>query len=99
MKTMVVDEAKLNEFIGRAVGEWGAIESALLTFIGDKLGLFKAMAGAGALTPEELAKKTGTHPRIIREWLAASRSWRFCYIQSSCRFIYAPRRAGFCANK
>src|ERR671916_162775 len=68
---MVVDEAKLNEFIGRTVGEWGAIESALLTFIGDRLGLFKAMAGAGAVTPEELAKKTGTHPRMIREWLAA----------------------------
>ena len=68
---MVLDEAKLHEFIGRTVGEWGAIESALLTFIGDKLGLFKAMAGAGALTPEELAKKTGTHPRMIREWLAA----------------------------
>ena len=74
---MVVDEAKLNEFIGRAVGEWGAIESALLTFIGDKLGLFKAMAGAGALTPEELAKKTGTHPRIIREWLAAQAAGGF----------------------
>ncbi|MGB7884752.1 MAG: methyltransferase domain-containing protein, partial [Nitrososphaeraceae archaeon] len=34
------------------------------------LGLFKAMAGASELTPEELAKKTGTHPRIIKEWLA-----------------------------
>jgi SAM-dependent methyltransferase len=77
MKTMVVDEAKLNEFIGRTVGEWGAIESALLTFIGDKLGLFKAMAGAGELTPEELAKKTGTHPRIIREWLAAQAAGGF----------------------
>jgi SAM-dependent methyltransferase len=43
----------------------------LLTFAGDRLGLFKAMAGAGALTPEELASKTGTHPRMIREWLAA----------------------------
>ena len=74
---MVVDEAKLNEFIGRAVGEWGAIESALLTFIGDKLGLFKAMAGAGALTPEELAKKTGTHPRILREWLASQAAGGF----------------------
>jgi SAM-dependent methyltransferase len=74
---MVVDEAKLNEFIGRTVGEWGAIESALLTFIGDKLGLFKAMAGAGELTPEELAKKTGTHPRIIREWLAAQAAGGF----------------------
>jgi hypothetical protein len=70
---MVVNETKLHEFIGKAVNDWGAAESSLLTFVGDRLGLFKAMAGAagGALTPEELAKKTGTHPRIIREWLAA----------------------------
>jgi SAM-dependent methyltransferase len=68
---MVVDEAKLHDFIGKAVGEWGAALGALLTFAGDRLGLFKAMAGAGALTPEELASKTGTHPRMIREWLAA----------------------------
>jgi hypothetical protein len=63
---MVVDEAKLQEFIGKAVTEMGAAESTLLTFVGDRLGLFKAMAGAGgALAPEELAKKTGTRPRII----------------------------------
>jgi SAM-dependent methyltransferase len=68
---MVVDEAKLHDFIRKAVGEWGAALGALLTFAGDRLGLFKAMAGAGALTPEELASKTGTHPRMIREWLAA----------------------------
>jgi SAM-dependent methyltransferase len=68
---MVVDEAKLHDFIGKAVGEWGAALGALLTFAGDRLGLFKAMAGAGALTPEELASKTDTHPRMIREWLAA----------------------------
>ncbi len=64
---MVLDEAKLNEFIGRVVNEWGATHGALLALIGDKLGLFKAMAGAGSLTPEQLAKKTGTHPRMIRE--------------------------------
>jgi SAM-dependent methyltransferase len=68
---MVVDEAKLHEFIGKAVGEWGAAYGVLLTFVGDRLGLFKAMAGAGELTAEELAKKTGTHPRIIKEWLSA----------------------------
>jgi SAM-dependent methyltransferase len=68
---MVVDEPKLHDFIRKAVGEWGAALGALLTFAGDRLGLFKAMAGAGALTPEELASKTGTHPRMIREWLAA----------------------------
>jgi len=74
---MVVDEAKLNEFIEKAVNEWGASMGALLTFVGDRLGLFKAMVGAGALTPEELAKKTATHPRIIREWLAAQAAGGF----------------------
>lgn len=68
---MVLDEAKLHEFVGKAVGEWGAAMGALLIFVGDKLGLFKAMSGAGALMPEELARKTGTNPRIIKEWLAA----------------------------
>ena len=91
---MVVDEAKLNEFIGRVVGEWGAIESALLTFIGDNLGLFKAMAGAGALTPEELAKKTGTHPRIIKEWLAAQAAGGFVtYNPASGTYILPEEQA------
>ena len=74
---MVVDEKKLNEFIEKVGNEWGASIGALLTFVGDRLGLFKAMAGAGALTPEELAKKTGTHPRIIKEWLAAQAAGGF----------------------
>ncbi|MFL6481969.1 MAG: class I SAM-dependent methyltransferase [Nitrososphaera sp.] len=74
---MVVDEAKLNEFIEKAVNEWGASMGALLTFVGDRLGLFRAMAGAGALTSEELARKTGTHPRMIREWLAAQAAGGF----------------------
>jgi SAM-dependent methyltransferase len=68
---MVADEAKLREFIEKSMNEWGAALGTLLIFTGDKLGLFKAMSGAGALTPEELAQKTGTHPRIIKEWLAA----------------------------
>jgi SAM-dependent methyltransferase len=49
----------------------------LLILIGDKLGLFKAMAGAGELTPEELARKIGTHPRIIKEWLTAQAAGGF----------------------
>ncbi|ALI36880.1 tRNA (guanine-N(7)-)-methyltransferase [Candidatus Nitrosocosmicus oleophilus] len=68
---MVVDETKLHEFIGKVVNEWGAAEGALITFIGDRLGLFKAMIGTDGVTSDELAKKTGTHPRIIKEWLAA----------------------------
>ena len=65
-----LDESKLQEFIGKVVNEWGAATSALTIFIGDRLGLFKAMAGAGELTAEELAKKTRTNPRIIKEWLS-----------------------------
>jgi transcription initiation factor IIE alpha subunit len=74
---MVVDETKLQEFIGKVVNEWGAAEGALITYVGDRLGLFKAMAGAGELTSEELAKKTGTHPRIIKEWLASQAAGGF----------------------
>ena len=74
---MVINETKLQEFIGKVVNEWGAAGGALITFVGDRLGLFKAMAGAGELRPEELAKKTGTHPRIIKEWLAGQAAGGF----------------------
>jgi 2-polyprenyl-3-methyl-5-hydroxy-6-metoxy-1,4-benzoquinol methylase len=65
---MAIDETKLNEFMGRAVGDIGAALSAALVVIGDKLGLYKALA-TGAATPTELAKRTGTVERYVREWL------------------------------
>jgi 2-polyprenyl-3-methyl-5-hydroxy-6-metoxy-1,4-benzoquinol methylase len=67
---MAIEEAKLNEFLGKVVGDAGAAVSAPLMLIGDRLGLYKAMAGAGPLTSEQLAKKTGTTERYVREWLA-----------------------------
>ena len=57
--------------MGQAVGELGATLNAALVVIGDRLGLYKAMAGAGALTPAELAERTGTSERYVREWLNA----------------------------
>jgi SAM-dependent methyltransferase len=93
---MVVDEAKLNEFIGKAVGEWGAAYGVLLTFVGDRLGLFKAMAGAGgALTSEELAKKTGTHPRIIKEWLVAEAAGGFVTYNPAAGTYTLPEEQAF----
>ena len=71
MTTTSMDQDKLNAFLGRVVGDMGAAMSAVLVVIGDKLGLYKAMAGAGALSPAELARKTGTHERYVREWLCA----------------------------
>lgn len=64
-----MNETKLHELVGKAVTEWSIAESAPLIYIGDKLGLYRALAGAGPLTSQELADRTGTHERYVREWL------------------------------
>ena len=64
-----IDEAKLQAFVGRVVGDFGAALSSTLVYIGDKLGLYKAMATSGPVTPAELAGMTGTVERYVREWL------------------------------
>jgi SAM-dependent methyltransferase len=64
-----MDETKLHELAGKAVNDWSVAESAPLVYLGDKLGLYRAMAGAGPLTSQELADRTGTHERYVREWL------------------------------
>jgi SAM-dependent methyltransferase len=71
MSTMTVDETRLQTFLGKMLGDMGAAYSAPLVLIGDRLGLYRAMAGAGPLTPRELAERTGTDERYIREWLCA----------------------------
>jgi SAM-dependent methyltransferase len=65
-----IDHAKLEQFVGQAVGDMGAAISGLLLHVGDRLGLYRAMAGAGPVTAEELAGRTGTAPRYVREWLS-----------------------------
>ena len=67
-----IDEAKLNAFMGRAVGDMGAAIHAVLVMLGDRLGLYKAMANNGPMTPSELASRTGTTERYVREWLNAN---------------------------
>jgi SAM-dependent methyltransferase len=64
-----IDEAKLNAFIAKAVDDWGTLTSAALVVIGDKLGLYQALAEAGPLTPSALAQRTGTVEQYIRPWL------------------------------
>ena len=64
-----IDEAKLEAFMGQAVTDMGAIISAPLFLIGEKLGLYKAMAGAGPLTSQEVAERAGAAERYVREWL------------------------------
>jgi len=68
--TREVDENKLNEFMGRFVGDLGAAMSAALVVIGDRLGLYRAMADGEPVSAEELARRTGTDARYVREWLS-----------------------------
>jgi SAM-dependent methyltransferase len=68
--TQTIDEAQLNEFMGRFVGDLGAAMSAALVVIGDRLGLYRAMADGEPVSPEELASRTATDARYVREWLS-----------------------------
>jgi 2-polyprenyl-3-methyl-5-hydroxy-6-metoxy-1,4-benzoquinol methylase len=65
------DEQKLNELLGRAIGDMGAVSLAPLVLIGDELGLYRGLAAGGPQTSTELARRTGTSERYIREWLNA----------------------------
>ena len=65
---MNIDETKLNDFLGKAVGDLGAAISASLILVGDRLGLYRELANEPA-TSTELASRTGTHERYVREWL------------------------------
>jgi SAM-dependent methyltransferase len=68
---MPTDEAKLDEFMSKLLNDMGAAATGALVLIGDKLGLYKALAEAGPLNPAGLAARTGAAERYVREWLAA----------------------------
>jgi SAM-dependent methyltransferase len=68
---MPPDPAKLDAFMGKMIHDMGAAASAALVVLGDRLGLYRALADAGPLTPAGLARRTGTAERYVREWLAA----------------------------
>lgn len=74
---MHIDQSKLEAFMGRLLQEMGAAMNVGLVNIGDQLGLYKAMTGAGWLTPAELAAKTETDERYIREWLSSQAAGQF----------------------
>ena len=90
---MSINEQKLNEFLGRAVVDIGATLHAGLVVLGEKLGLYKALA-AGQTTPAELAKKTGTTERYVREWLNAQAAGGYVtYDADSGRYSLSEEQA------
>lgn len=71
MQTRPINEEALNAPLGRAIVDFGATSIAHLVLIGDRLGLYRALAANGSRTSAELADATGTSERYVRDWLNA----------------------------
>ena len=89
------DESKLNVFMEKVVGDMGAAMHATLVVVGDKLGLYKAMAGAGWLTPGELASRTNTAERYVREWLNAHAASGYVHYDAATGRYQLPAEQAF----
>ncbi|HEX8663850.1 MAG TPA: class I SAM-dependent methyltransferase [Beijerinckiaceae bacterium] len=96
---MNLDMSKLEPLLGTVVNELGAASNAALVIVGDKLGLFRALAQAPA-TSAELAERTGTHERIVREWLSAQAASGFVdYDAEWGTFSLSPEQAAVFADE
>jgi 2-polyprenyl-3-methyl-5-hydroxy-6-metoxy-1,4-benzoquinol methylase len=97
---LTIDEAKLDAFIGQAVSDVGAAMSATLVVIGDKLGLYQALHRHGPMTSAELAERTDTHERYVREWLANQAAGGYLtYDTVTDRYTLPPEQAALLADE
>ena len=85
---------KLNELVGKLVGDLGAAIAGASILLGDRLGLYKAMADGAPVTSSELAKKTGLHERYVREWLSGQAASGYIdYDAEKNAFSLSPEQA------
>ena len=90
----LINEEILNALLGRAITDFGATSLAALVVIGDRLGLYRVLATEGALTAAELAAKSGTHERYVREWLNAHAASGYVhYLADSGRYQLSAEQA------
>jgi SAM-dependent methyltransferase len=89
-----INEDRMYQFLGKVVGDFGASLSSSLAYIGQKLGLYKALADGGPLTPAELAEQTNTTERYVREWLVNQAAGGYVeYDAASGRYSLSPEQA------
>ncbi|HTA15358.1 MAG TPA: class I SAM-dependent methyltransferase [Solirubrobacteraceae bacterium] len=94
MTATAIDEQKLEAFMGQFVQDLGAALSVATVAVGDKLGLYKAMADGTPVSPGELAERTDTDERYVREWLSSqAASGYVSYDAASERFTLPPEQA------
>jgi SAM-dependent methyltransferase len=91
---MAIDQAKLDEFLGRFVADLGAVFAAPAVVAGDRLGLYKGLAAAGPSTPAELAERTRTNQRYLTEWLRGQAAGGYVtYDPASGRYLLTDEQA------
>jgi SAM-dependent methyltransferase len=90
-----IDEAKVEQFVGQALTELGATLNAALVVIGDRLGLYKAMADGRPVTPAQLAERTSTDERSVREWLNAQAAGGYVTYNSETETYTLPLEHAF----
>ena len=89
-----VDPAKLNQLLGQAVSDMAASMHSALILIGDKLGLYRAMADGAPVTAADLARRTGTAERYVREWLNANAAGHYVeYDPATDTYSMTPEQA------
>jgi SAM-dependent methyltransferase len=88
-----MDETKLMAFVHKAVADVGTVLGGSMVVLGDRLGLYRAMTGAGSLTPAELAARTGTSERYVREWLSAQAATGYVTYDGDGRFSLPAEHA------
>jgi SAM-dependent methyltransferase len=97
---MTLNETKLHDFLGKMVGDMGAAIGTSLVIIGDRLGLYKTLAALGPLTSYQLAEKTGTAERYVREWLAAQAASDYIeHHPETNQFSMSPEQAAVFADE
>ncbi len=92
---MAINEEKLHQLLGRFVTDFGAAFHAGLVVIGENLGLYKALAGTEPLTAAELAKRTNTHERYVREWLNAQAAGGYVEYDAATNSYYLSEEQAF----
>jgi hypothetical protein len=100
MTTTAIDQSRLEAFLGQVIGDGGAALSVLLTHLGDKLGLYAAMADGKPVDASDLARRTGTNERMVHEWLCNQAAGGYVtYDRETGRFWLPPEQAFVLANE
>jgi 2-polyprenyl-3-methyl-5-hydroxy-6-metoxy-1,4-benzoquinol methylase len=95
-----INQETLNNFLGKMLGDLGAVASGALVLLGDRLGLYKAMQAGGKQTAAELARRTNTRERYVLEWLSAQAAAGYVeYDKVTDQFYLTPEQEAIFADE